>query len=79
MPDPSTNTAYMHCAHCGLAVRLRASFLTLDACPRCLARHRVARPMRITHLPEPPEITAARRNAPRPLPGRRHRAAHGLS
>ena len=35
----------MNCPDCGLSVPLRARFLTLDVCPRCLARRRVARPM----------------------------------
>jgi hypothetical protein len=30
--------SYLHCPTCGLSVRLRAPFLTLDCCPRCLAR-----------------------------------------
>jgi Zn-finger nucleic acid-binding protein len=34
--------SYMHCPRCGLSVRLRASWLTLDRCPRCLARRGVS-------------------------------------
>ena len=40
--------SYMHCSSCGLSIRLRASFLTLDYCPRCLARRGAAIPMRIS-------------------------------
>jgi hypothetical protein len=39
--------AYMHCPSCGLTIRLRASYLTLDCCPRCLARRRTIVAMRI--------------------------------
>jgi hypothetical protein len=35
----------MNCPDCGLSVPLRAPFMTLDMCPRCLARRRIARPM----------------------------------
>jgi hypothetical protein len=40
--------SYMHCPSCGLRIRLRAPFLTLDRCPRCLARRGVAIPMQIS-------------------------------
>jgi hypothetical protein len=48
--------AYMHCPSCGLSILLRAPFLTLDRCPRCLARRGAAIPMRISEdrsLPTP--------------------------
>lgn len=41
----STPVAYNHCPDCGLTVPLRALYLALDVCPRCLVRRRVARPM----------------------------------
>ncbi len=34
--------SYMRCPRCGLSVRIRAPFLTLDRCPRCIAKQRVA-------------------------------------
>jgi hypothetical protein len=40
--------AMMHCAHCHLEVPLRATYLTLDFCPRCLAHERTTRPMTLT-------------------------------
>ena len=36
---------YMHCARCGLSVRVRTPYLVVDHCPRCLARRRLAVPM----------------------------------
>lgn len=36
---------YMRCTRCGLTVRLRAPYLTVKQCPRCIARARVALPM----------------------------------
>lgn len=40
--------SYMHCPSCGLSIHLRAPFLTLDHCPRCLVRRGAAIPMRIS-------------------------------
>jgi anti-anti-sigma factor len=40
--------AYMSCPRCGLTVRLRAAFLTLERCPRCLAKAGISIPMQIT-------------------------------
>jgi hypothetical protein len=40
--------SYMHCPRCGLSIRLRAPFLTLEHCPRCLARRGAAISMRIS-------------------------------
>jgi hypothetical protein len=31
-------TVYLHCPRCGLAIRTRAGYLTLERCPRCLGR-----------------------------------------
>lgn len=36
---------YLHCPRCRLAIRRRADFLTLDHCPRCLARTAIAVPL----------------------------------
>lgn len=35
----------LHCPHCRLTIRPRATFLAMAHCPRCLARRRVAQPM----------------------------------
>jgi hypothetical protein len=68
----------MHCPHCGLTVRLRAAFLTLDVCPRCLARHRVARPMELAADGEAPSGDSGPvREVTRRIAGA-HMPAHGL-
>ena len=36
---------YLHCPRCRLAIRRRAEFLSLDNCPRCLARTAIAVPL----------------------------------
>src|SRR5205085_2183229 len=36
---------YMTCPRCGLSVQLRASYLTLERCPRCIAKRGVSMPM----------------------------------
>jgi hypothetical protein len=46
----------MSCQHCGLTVPLRAAFLTLDVCPRCVAHGRVTRPMTVSLASEPVEV-----------------------
>jgi hypothetical protein len=43
--------AYMNCPRCGLSIRLRASYLTLESCPRCLARRYVAVQMFVSDRP----------------------------
>jgi hypothetical protein len=48
--------SYVSCPRCGLTVRLRAAFLALDHCPRCLARPGIAVEM----------LTSERRIWPRP-------------
>jgi hypothetical protein len=42
---------YMNCGRCGLAVRLRAAYMTLERCPRCLAQDCVPVPMHISDGP----------------------------
>jgi anti-anti-sigma factor len=37
--------SHIHCPRCGLRVRVRVSYLTLEHCPRCLARHHVIEKM----------------------------------
>lgn len=54
--------SYMNCPRCGLSVRLRAAYLTLERCPRCLAKAGVSVPMQIK------EGTRDQPAAGRPLP-----------
>jgi hypothetical protein len=42
---------YMNCPRCGLAVRLRFAYLTLERCPRCLAQDCVPMSMYISNGP----------------------------
>jgi hypothetical protein len=35
----------MHCPRCGLTIRLRSLYLTVDYCPRCIARAKRAIPL----------------------------------
>jgi anti-sigma B factor antagonist len=39
---------YMSCPRCGLSIRLRAAFLTLENCPRCIAKAGIAIPMELS-------------------------------
>jgi hypothetical protein len=36
---------YMHCHRCNLTLEVRSSYLTLEHCPRCIARARIATPL----------------------------------
>ena len=31
--------SYLSCPRCALSIRIRASWLVMERCPRCLARH----------------------------------------
>jgi hypothetical protein len=44
--------AYLTCGRCGLQIRIRADYLRLDNCPRCLARSAIVSPMAVsaTHV-----------------------------
>ncbi len=42
----------LSCPHCRFSFRPRATYLTLDYCPRCLAHRRVAEPL--LAMPDPP-------------------------
>ncbi len=42
---------YLSCPRCGLAVRVRAPYLTMEHCPRCLARHRRVIDLEVTDAP----------------------------
>jgi hypothetical protein len=48
LPPRAPAVAVMRCSHCDLKVPLRATYLTLDFCPRCLAREHTPRPMTLT-------------------------------
>jgi anti-sigma B factor antagonist len=39
---------YMNCPRCGLSIRLRAAYLALERCPRCIAKASVSVPMSIS-------------------------------
>jgi hypothetical protein len=64
--------SYMNCPRCGLKLRLRASFLAVEHCPRCLARSRTAVPMLISGSRAWPQAAAA---PPADLPPAHGRAA----
>jgi hypothetical protein len=46
--------SYMNCPSCGLSIRLRASYLAIERCPRCLARRKVAVAMYLSQRPGGP-------------------------
>ncbi len=43
--------AYMNCPCCGLSIRLRASYLAMERCPRCLVRRKAVVAMYISERP----------------------------
>ncbi len=45
--DKGAEMPCMSCPRCGLVIPLRAPFLTLSRCPRCLAKARISVPMLI--------------------------------
>jgi hypothetical protein len=45
------SSAHFNCPRCGLTIRPRARWLTINHCPRCLARERVAVEMFTSSLP----------------------------
>ena len=53
---------YLNCPRCALSIRVRADFLTIRKCPRCLARSAAAVPMYET--PEPALVSLFRRPEP---------------
>jgi tRNA G26 N,N-dimethylase Trm1 len=61
---------YQHCPRCRLAIRIRASYLTLVNCPRCLARARIVSPLFTSPL-DASELRATEAGAPPTLPARR--------
>jgi hypothetical protein len=67
------------CPRCGLSIRPRVGWLTVDYCPRCIASHRI--PVRMSHSAEAPARapdepiglptrSGLRRWTPRPRPPR---------
>jgi hypothetical protein len=44
----------LRCPHCHFSLHPRATWLTLDYCPRCLAKRHVAEPLRTTDEPTGP-------------------------
>ena len=36
---------YLHCGRCGLQIRVQAQFMSIDNCPRCLARSATVAPL----------------------------------
>ncbi len=64
MPD-CVAMSYMTCPRCRLVIRLLAPYLTLDYCPRCLAKARVSVPMGLTPAaPAPPPAPEHNYSAP---------------
>ena len=54
----------LSCPHCHLTVRPRAAYLTMEYCPRCLAKRRVAEPL--TKLELAPGCASAVDDSERP-------------
>lgn len=55
--------SYMNCPRCRFSIRLRASYLTLERCPRCLARRQVVVQMYISDRPGGAQIAEEPRAA----------------
>ena len=36
---------YLRCGRCGLQIKIQATFMRMDNCPRCLARHATVSPL----------------------------------
>jgi hypothetical protein len=52
--DPAANrraAPFLNCPRCGLSIRPKARWMTIEHCPRCLARARVAVKMFPSPLP----------------------------
>ncbi len=62
--------SFMKCSRCGLSVGLRVQYLTLQHCPRCMAKRGISVPMTITEE----ESTPVR---PDRVRAGRHRKLHG--
>ena len=70
---------YQHCPRCRLAIRCRASFLSLTNCPRCLARAGLASPLFFSPLTAEELRSAEPKHGTRMAidPSRRARAVPG--
>jgi hypothetical protein len=55
---------FLNCPRCGLSIRVRATWLAPEHCPRCLARARIA--VRLFFSPLSPEELYAKGSAPGP-------------
>lgn len=60
------------CPKCGFSLRPRAHYLTMDVCPRCLAKQRIAVELVRIYDPFPPALSgrSRRSTASRQGPGR---------
>jgi hypothetical protein len=63
--------SYLSCPRCALSIRVRASWLVMERCPRCLARHGTV--VELEEHPTPPRLRprggrAFERIASRPEP-----------
>ena len=56
--------AYLTCGRCGLEIKIRAAFLRIENCPRCLARAAIVSPLVLSTRALTP---AAGRRAPAPV------------
>jgi hypothetical protein len=45
------SASFLECPRCGLSIRPRASWLTIEHCPRCIARDRT--PVKLISFPLP--------------------------
>jgi hypothetical protein len=48
----SEAASLLSCPHCHFAFHPKAASMTLDYCPRCLARRHVAQPLYVRGVPE---------------------------
>jgi hypothetical protein len=73
MPD---RASFLNCPRCGLSVRPKPSWLTVEYCPRCMARARIPVKLFSSTLPaaelypEGSVPTAGQRGATTTIPGR---------
>ena len=49
--DPRPGASYLNCPRCGLSIEVRAPWLTIQHCPRCVARTRTVVDMFSSGLP----------------------------
>jgi len=61
--------SYLNCPRCALSIRIRADYLAMTNCPRCMGRNQVTIPLYET--PRPARVSLFRRPATRgPADGR---------